>query len=207
MKFPVEDEERCDGRWERRQRSRDLCPKVGTGSSQAAMHVTQRCSYNYNRFGHFTVLDKWREHLEWATRQLITRASHTRSGIIGEAERRPGPWSLNSNSIPGNDCRRFKIFALQPLQTSRPRSSAVAASDATHTFPDLHTHSLYITLKECILRDHGSYKYFSSADAQFAPHFEAFESQGHCVAIHASVGFPRATSYFINQGIYTTSEG
>lgn len=135
----------------------------------------------------------------------ITRASHTR--IIGETERRPGPWSLNFNFIPGSDRRHFKIFALRPLQTCQPRSSAVAASDTTHTFPDHHTHSLYITLKECILRDHGSYKYFSSADAQFAPHFEAFESQGHCVAIHASLGFFRATSYSVDQGICTTSEG
>jgi len=54
---------------------------------------------------------------------------------------------------------------------------------------------------------HGSNKSFPPANAQFAAHFEAFESEGHCFAVYSALGFLGATGYSINKGVYKTCEG
>lgn len=46
--------------------------------------------------------------------------------------------------------------------------------------------------------NYGSYKSFPSTNAQFAAHFEALESEGHCVAVYSALGFFGAAGYSID---------
>lgn len=46
--------------------------------------------------------------------------------------------------------------------------------------------------------DHGSYKPFPPANAQFAVDFEALESEGYCVAVYSALGFFGTAGYPID---------
>lgn len=102
---------------------------------------------------------------------------------------RPVPPSLNLNLTEAKISALSEIFALPLRHNQTPQF--VCINDPCY-------YNEHLFLYWSVSMNHGSYKSFPSTNAQFAAHFEALESEGHCVAVYSALGFFGAAGYSVD---------